>query len=64
MSDNHAAPQCLNCQRPVTQVPLLTLTHRDGTSYICPQCLPTLIHQPQTLVGRLSGAESLTPPEH
>lgn len=64
MSDSQAVPQCLNCRRPVQQVPLLTLTHRDGVSYICPQCLPTLIHEPQALVGRLSGAESLAPHEH
>lgn len=64
MSDSQSVPQCLNCQRPVQQVPLLTLTHRDGTSYICPQCLPNLIHHPHLLVGKLSGAESLAPHEH
>jgi hypothetical protein len=45
-------------------VPLLTLNHRSGTAYICPQCLPVLIHEPQMLVGKLDGAETLRPHEH
>ncbi len=55
--------RCLSCDRTVEQVPLLTLTHREGTAYICPQCLPILIHQPQQL-SNLPGAESLQPHEH
>jgi hypothetical protein len=57
-------PICLNCERSVEVVPLLTLTHRSGTAYICPQCLPTLIHQPQVLDNKLPGAEALQPHEH
>ena len=49
--------QCVYCERTVEDVPLLNLTHRHGTAYICPQCLPILIHQPQQLldVVRLEG---------
>ena len=57
-------PKCINCERSVDQVPLLTLAIRSGTAYICPQCLPTLIHEPQNLVGKLAGVESLQPHEH
>jgi hypothetical protein len=57
-------PKCINCERSVEQVPLLTLTIATGPAYICPQCLPTLIHHPQNLVGKLAGAESLQPHEH
>jgi hypothetical protein len=64
MSPEAATVQCLNCARTVEQVPLLTLTHRQGTAYICPQCLPVLIHQPQQLLNRLPGAEALQPHEH
>jgi hypothetical protein len=32
--------------------------------HICPQHLPVLIHNPQMLVGKLPGAEGLTPAEH
>ena len=55
---------CVSCARTVEEVPLLTLVHRSGTAYICPQCLPILIHQPQTLVAKLPGTEALQPPEH
>ncbi len=57
-------PKCINCERSVEQVPLLTLTIKTGPAYICPQCLPTLIHEPQNLVGKLAGAEALQPHEH
>ena len=57
-------PSCVNCGRTVEVVPLLTITHRTGTAYICPQCLPTLIHQPQALVDKLPGTEALQPHEH
>ena len=64
MNNTSESMQCVNCQRGVEQVPLLTLNHRGGTAYICPQCLPVLIHEPQLLVGKLAGAESLRPREH
>jgi hypothetical protein len=64
MDDSATQPHCINCQRPVTQVPLLALTHREGQSYICPQCLPYLIHNPELLVGKLAGAEALQPHNH
>ncbi len=57
-------PTCVNCARTVEEVPLLSLVHRAGTAYICPQCLPVLIHQPQELINKLPGTESLQPHEH
>jgi hypothetical protein len=56
--------KCVSCERTVDQVPLITLTVSSGPAYICPQCLPMLIHEPQLLVGKLAGAESLQPHEH
>jgi hypothetical protein len=56
--------RCVNCGRGVEEVPLLNLTHRHGPAYICPQCLPVLIHQPQQLLNKLPGAEALQPHEH
>jgi hypothetical protein len=55
---------CVNCQRTVAEVPLITLTTRVGAAYICPQCLPVLIHEPQQLLDKLPGAEALQPHEH
>ncbi len=51
--------QCANCGRSVDQVPLVILATRDGSAHICPQCLPTLIHKPHLLAGKVAGVESL-----
>ena len=59
MTDSKTSQQCVNCGRSVALVPLISITHRDGAAYICPQCLPILLHQPEMLVGKLPGAESL-----
>jgi hypothetical protein len=56
--------QCLSCDRSETDVPLVTLSYREETLFICPQCLPVLIHKPQNLVGKLEGADQLSPVEH
>lgn len=56
--------RCVNCERTVEEVPLLSLTHRKGAGYICPQCLPILIHHPEQLLSKLPGAEALQPHEH
>jgi hypothetical protein len=55
---------CLHCQRDASLTPLIQLAYRGGTLWICPQHLPVLIHEPQTLIGKLPGAENLTPAEH
>lgn len=56
--------KCVNCERTAQEVPLVPIVHKHGQAHICPQCLPILIHQPQRLVGKLAGAESLEPHEH
>ncbi|MBI4671061.1 MAG: hypothetical protein HY741_05270 [Chloroflexi bacterium] len=56
--------QCVNCERTVQEVPLVPLVLKNGQAYICPQCIPVLIHKPQVLIGKLAGAESLQPHEH
>ena len=55
---------CIACGRDAQVVPLLTLEYRGGAIRICAQHLPILIHDPGQLVGRLPGAETLTPSEH
>jgi len=64
MNNDQILLQCVNCERTVEEVPLVTITHRTGTAYICPQCFPILIHKPHLLVGKLAGAESLHAHEH
>ena len=64
MSPESTTARCVNCERTVEEVPLLSLTHRHGAAYICPQSLPILIHEPQQLMDKLPGAEALQPHEH
>jgi hypothetical protein len=55
---------CVACQRGPDETPLLELEFQGGVFHICAQHLPVLIHDPAQLVGRLAGAESLTPADH
>lgn len=60
---NDTEPKCLVCERNQNQIPLISLSFGNETYWICPSHLPTLIHNPQELIGRLPGAENLTPHE-
>jgi len=56
---------CLNCNTSEQEKPLLTIKYQSAEIYICPQCLPVLIHKPANLSGKLPGAENFgSPPEH
>lgn len=50
---------CLNCGLSEKVVPLVNLSFKGETKYICGQCLPVFIHKPQQLVDKLPG---FTPP--
>jgi hypothetical protein len=55
---------CLNCDRTEQEVPLVNLRYAGETRWICSQCFPLLIHQPQRLSGKLPGAEKLPAAAH
>ena len=55
---------CLACGRGTGETPLVSLEYKDSRFWICPQHLPVLIHDPHQLIGRLPGAEKLTPADH
>lgn len=55
---------CLNCNRSEEKTPLITLAFKGETRYICPQCLPVLIHKSQQLAEKLPGMETTPPAEH
>jgi len=57
-------PACLACGRTQSEIPLITLSYQDRSFHICPQHLPVLIHNPQMLIGKIPGAEGMTPAEH
>lgn len=42
---------CLNCRRSSSVVPLLRLSYQERELWICPQCLPILIHKPERLAA-------------
>jgi hypothetical protein len=64
MTDPGPEPRCLVCDRTQDATPLIPLQYRSGRTWICPQHLPILIHDPTQLAGRLPGAEDLSPAEH
>lgn len=59
-----AANTCINCTRTEQEVPILSLKFRGNQVGICSSCLPVLIHKPQQLADRLSGAEEIQPARH
>ena len=66
MSDHTSASEpvrkaCLACDRDADATPLICLEYRGARLWICPQHMPLLIHNPDQLIGRLPGAENLTP---
>lgn len=56
--------KCLKCETTEQEKPLLILTYKEEPIYICPQCLPLLIHQPKKLAEKLPGAENFGVAEH
>jgi hypothetical protein len=64
MKNINEAYRCLNCNRSEADIPLVSLRHAGNQAWICSQCLPVLIHQPQQLTGKLAGAEKIEPAAH
>lgn len=61
MNNTKATYACLNCDRSEADVPLVSLRHAGSQTWICTQCLPTLIHHPGRLSEKLVNADQLTP---
>ena len=51
---------CLNCGSSEMDRPLITLKFQGKELYICPQCLPALIHKPYQMAEKLP---DFIPPE-
>ncbi|MCX6037625.1 MAG: hypothetical protein NTW99_06995 [Chloroflexi bacterium] len=55
---------CLNCKKTEQEIPLLQMRYQQADVFICPQCLPVLIHKPANLAEKLPGLENVQPPQH
>ena len=64
MEQTQTPYNCLNCGRSETDIPLVALRYASNQAWICSQCLPTLIHQPERLTGKLAGAENFPAGQH
>ncbi len=62
--DTQTTTTCVNCERSDEQTPLITLTFKGETKFICAQCLPALIHKTQTLADKFPGIEMPQSNEH
>lgn len=61
--DSKAKVQCVQCQRSEYEVPLIVLHFRGRQMWICAQCLPILIHNPNRLATKFPhGNEVMTGP--
>jgi hypothetical protein len=57
-------PKCLKCQKRDQETPLLQMWFQSREVYICPHCLPELIHKPAAFAQELPGVEKIEPPKH
>jgi hypothetical protein len=57
MEETSTAYRCFNCNRSETEIPLVGLRYAGNQTWVCSQCLPVLIHHPQQVADRLTGAE-------
>ena len=52
-----AVKECLVCKKASTEIPVTKFYYQENEFYICPQHMPTIIHNPQELIGLLDGAD-------
>jgi hypothetical protein len=64
MKDPSVSYVCVNCGKSEAQVPVLQWRFQGEAFTLCSSCLPILLHRPDTLVGRLKGAETIEPVQH
>ena len=49
--------ECLVCKKASTEIPVTKFYYQDSEFFICPQHMPTIIHNPQELIGLIDGAD-------
>ncbi len=63
MTSENKPKICISCNRDETLIPLVSITFAQQSTWICTQCLPTLIHDPQRLASRFANMKIDNPPE-
>ena len=48
---------CFHCQTSEEHIPLVKLSFRNKELWICPRCIPSLIHEPQIVQSSLDRAD-------
>jgi hypothetical protein len=51
----------LSCGVAENKIPLIQLAFDGGRQFICPQCLPSLIHAPHKLADKLPVLKDINP---
>ncbi|MEZ4396190.1 MAG: hypothetical protein R3C71_04740 [Candidatus Krumholzibacteriia bacterium] len=54
MSDVTTDLHCLNCGKSEAQAPLVALRYAGAPRWVCAQCMPVLIHEPQQIAAKLA----------
>lgn len=44
--------KCISCERDDNSIPLVSISYASNPTWICTQCLPTLIHNPAQLTEK------------
>ena len=55
--------KCINCEREENIFPLVSITFAQNATWICTQCLPTLIHNPAQLQSKFESMKVENPPK-
>jgi len=63
MSDNTELNKCISCDKSEEFAPLVSITFAGKGNWICTQCLPTLIHDPQRLLHKFKDIDTTNPPQ-
>ncbi len=50
--------QCLSCEKSENETPLVPMFYAGKDAYICPACLPVLIHKTEMLDGKFAALSS------
>ena len=56
MSPSNDTHTCLNCDNSEMEIPLISLRYAGRQAFVCSQCMPVLIHEPQSLTEKLDAA--------